>query len=527
MDNVISSTLLPGVNVSPSEKPLPVVPEDLPQGLKPGDVLMLETIVSTDTFKSGDLFRLMLQTDRGQLPLDVRLQAPLRLDGQPGEVRQFSAKVMSDGTLQLLPVKTPSARPPAQSSAAPLVNNASAAKLPPVTFQPVKLAPVIENLMTELNFPPALKAQVTAVLPQTEVLVALKSLNQSPQLENSVLTPLKNTLSRMLPLASHPQQLAPVIRELAGNIEALGGRTFPAQIAPEQTQGSVTVLDSPLGKIWTEQPLRLPADTALQLEVRQALVPPQTAELPFLKSVAEALARILPAHDFIRIEPQALLQTLRQSDDGVAQLLKIFAPLTEASPQLSAQLLQKIPGLRADVLQNIHSFYRAAESKDTAKWLGTELTSRIVAEAPRGAETIARLDSLVSAAVRETPLWRIIEIPFFDGSQMLPLQLQIKKEPEEEKNKQPAKGGLRFMVNTEFSRLGAFQFDGFSVVSERRFDLVIRTSQLQDKDFCAQIINLFKKSLHDVDYIGTIKINQREAFIRAEPVTGQREGVYV
>ena len=83
------------------------------------------------------------------------------------------------------------------------------------------------------------------------------------------------------------------------------------------------------------------------------------------------------------------------------------------------------------------------------------------------------------------------------------------------------------MINTSFSKLGAFQFDGFAVAAERRFDLIIRTDKNHPQDFCSHIINLFKKSLYDIGYIGTIKINQREAFIKVEPADTPREGVYV
>ena len=102
--------------------------------------------------------------------------------------------------------------------------------------------------------------------------------------------------------------------------------------------------------------------------------------------------------------------------------------------------------------------------------------------------------------------------------------MQKKKE-----QKRKPSGGVRFLVDTDFSKLGQFQFDGFSLASERRFDLVIRTSRLQNEDFCLHIINLFKKSLYDVNYVGNVKINLRESFVKVdidqpEPM---KEGVYI
>ena len=85
------------------------------------------------------------------------------------------------------------------------------------------------------------------------------------------------------------------------------------------------------------------------------------------------------------------------------------------------------------------------------------------------------------------------------------------------------------MVDTDFSLLGKFQFDGFTIAKERRFDLVIRTSKRMEKDFCSEIMNLFKTSMYNVGYAGTIKINQQEKFINIEETTDKQltDGIYI
>lgn len=533
MDNVISSTLLPGVSVSATDKPVSAQPEELPSGIKPGDTLLLETIVNSDTvLKSGSLLRLVMSGGADHQSLNVRLQSPLRLDAEFGEISRFSARVMNDGSLQLLPLRSSPAQAEASRTAAlSRTFEEPAAKLPNITFQPLKIAPVIEHLMAELNFSSPLKTTVSAALPQTEIMIALKDINPQQQLNPAVTATLKNILSQMPAVADKPQQLMPLVQELVQAIRNLGGETFPARLSPHQPQNGAAVFETPLGRIWSDRPLKLPPDTTLQLKIQPTEISSFFEDMPLLKNIAELLAKSWPRDGFVRMRPDNLLQAVRLKNEGIANLLKVFEPLLAAggenAPRLAEALLQKIPGLKPDMLVEMHNFYRAAAGGDSSRWLGQELKAAIISETPRGAETIARLDNMLSSAVRETPLWRIVEIPFFDGSQLLPLQVVVKKDPEEEKKKQASKNGLRFMVNTEFSRLGAFQFDGFSVAAERRFDLVIRTSQIQDADFCAQIINLFKKSLHDVNYIGTIKINQREAFVRAEPPAVPREGVYV
>ena len=72
---------------------------------------------------------------------------------------------------------------------------------------------------------------------------------------------------------------------------------------------------------------------------------------------------------------------------------------------------------------------------------------------------------------------------------------------------------------------------GFSLAKDRRFDLVVRTSKTLPSDFCSHIVNLFKTSLHDVDYVGNISINVKENFIKIgeDEITQSqiRDGVYI
>ena len=87
------------------------------------------------------------------------------------------------------------------------------------------------------------------------------------------------------------------------------------------------------------------------------------------------------------------------------------------------------------------------------------------------------------------------------------------------------------MVDTTFSRLGAFQFDGFSFVKDRQFDLIIRTEKVIDEDLKSNIFKIFKTTLNNLHYSGTIKINVKENFIKiCEDDTKEetlKQGLYV
>ena len=87
------------------------------------------------------------------------------------------------------------------------------------------------------------------------------------------------------------------------------------------------------------------------------------------------------------------------------------------------------------------------------------------------------------------------------------------------------------MIDTSFSRLGNFQFDGFSLERERRFDLIIRTEKAIPQGLIAEMMRLFKTGLHQVDYVGNININVKEKFIKVCEDNGEtaisRDGIYI
>ena len=297
----------------------------------------------------------------------------------------------------------------------------------------------------------------------------------------------------------------------------------------------VAVLDSPLGKLLAEMPLKIPEQTKLLLEIKEVLSSVQSetkAPIKLLQNLEEiiknsGLEKIFPRFDFSNFS-----QAIKNNETSVINLLKIFEPLKQIpnGAEITNKVLQHLPSFNNNMLSNMHSFFKAAQEQDSSVWLGKEVSSLLQSHGTVGAETLSRLDNYVSLSLREGQVWRMVEIPFFDGSQIIPIKIAVKKDaPESKEKNSKSKSGVRFLVDTDFSKLGQFQFDGFSMAKERRFDLVIRTSKLQSTDFCSHIINLFKKSLYDVDYIGNIKINLRESFVKVdvdqpEPM---KEGVYI
>ena len=151
------------------------------------------------------------------------------------------------------------------------------------------------------------------------------------------------------------------------------------------------------------------------------------------------------------------------------------------------------------------------------QWQTTPAATAIIKES---------IKNFLAASTKETPIWKIVEMPFFDGNWIAPLKVAVKKQNEKEKGTQVSEDRVRFIVETSFSKLGNFQFDGFADKTKRKLDLIIRTSESQSDDFCSNIINLFKKSLYAVNYTGNVKINRKEVFIAFREQTDS-EGIYV
>ena len=223
--------------------------------------------------------------------------------------------------------------------------------------------------------------------------------------------------------------------------------------------------------------------------------------------------------------------------DNLQQLLDVLKPLPEnnaALPELASKLLEKVPSLNTKMLSNMLNFARSSEQSRPEVWLGKDLVTELRTHGPEGEAVISRVADYLAVSHKEGISWRMVEIPFWDGTNISKIRLAVKKPQDDDEQENPSsrrKSGVRFLLETDFSKLGKFQFDGFSLAKDRRFDLVVRTSKTLPSDFCSHIVNLFKTSLHDVDYVGNISINVKENFIKIgeDEITQSqiRDGVYI
>jgi hypothetical protein len=207
--------------------------------------------------------------------------------------------------------------------------------------------------------------------------------------------------------------------------------------------------------------------------------------------------------------------------ENLAQLLET------QSPQTAQAIVNRLPMSAQNLIDNIARFYKAAVTRDVSMWLDKNNIDSLNLDAKNAPQTMQQVQNFVASSVKETPSWRIVEVPFFDGNQMSNIKIATPKEQKNQQAHTSEQKGTRFIVETDFSKLGQFQFDGFVRKSQRNLDLVVRTSTALDDDFCANIINLFKKSLYNLDYSGTIKLNRQENFVALYKDKPATEGFYI
>lgn len=128
--------------------------------------------------------------------------------------------------------------------------------------------------------------------------------------------------------------------------------------------------------------------------------------------------------------------------------------------------LQSGPAMLAELIL----FMSAARRVDPAQWLGEELLQSLREAAGgeaigRMIEDFARIGRLPDA---DGP-WQSWLIPFWAGETVRQLRIHFRRRDEE----RDAESGQRFLLETELSRLGALQIDGF--FRSRHLRLMLRS----------------------------------------------------
>ena len=361
-----------------------------------------------------------------------------------------------------------------------------------IPLAPLKLENIVKNIAQETLITPDKLQAVLKELPDVSVEfsknieVPIKQVVKQVQI---IIENIKGLLSSSQP----PKEIS------NGILSAMEG----VKILPAKTEAypQTTVFKTPLGNVFPEEAVKLAEGINLQLNVLD-IVPNEKLGL---KDVLEFLQ--------IKDSPHKdVLKTINVTEPELKEIYKILQenPVTQ----------NKMPIAESkNFLSNIIGFVKAAVKEDAKHWLGRAEVAELQST-PQGQQTLNIAQLAIENAVKDTGRWRMIEIPVMSGEMIDNMKLSIKKQQEEteeegrNKKTKPQEKSTRFVLETNFSRLGKFQFDGLAIEEKRRFDLIIRTEKQLEEDIYSHIMRLYKTTLENLNYAGTIKINLKENFIK-------------
>ncbi len=422
-------------------------------------------------------------------------------------------------------------------------------------FHPVELAPLVEKIAADTKLPQNMVQEVAAEFKNVTVRFSLEQVvDRSLVGKNGVVpNPDYQELPRLnMPLEQVTERVRLVMNTFAAEAEAaplpetriremgvliknefrsLAGVPVAGE-AVTLRENRVIAVKTPLGNVLLDSPLKLNEDSRFLLNIKDISFPDaEKSPLPELvpsRQLTEELMGLRPLLALISASPK--------NAASLQNILDLVAPLKNAGARgavLSAEIIGKIPGLNDKMLPNMVNFVKGAMKRNVTEWIGKELAEELNRSGAEGREVISRLNGFINANSREGVSWRMVEIPFLDGGSLSKIRVAVKKYDDDEKEKnarEKSRFGTRFVVDTSFSRLGEFQFDGFSVAKERRFDLIIRTSRSVGDDLCANIMRIFKTALNEVGYAGSINVNVKENFIKIcedERSETLKDGIYI
>ena len=361
-----------------------------------------------------------------------------------------------------------------------------------IPLAPLKLENIVKNIAQETLITPDKLQAVLKELPDVSVEfsknieVPIKQVVEQAQI-------IKENIKGLLNSSQPPKEIS------NGILSAMEG----VKILPAKTEAytQTTVFKTPLGNVFPEEAVKLAEGINLQLNVLD-IVPNEKLGL---KDVLEFLQIKDSLH-------KDVLKTINVTEPELKEIYKILQenPVTQ----------NKMPIAESkNFLSNIIGFVKAAVKEDAKHWLGRAEIAELQST-PQGQQTLNIAQLAIENAVKDTGRWRMIEIPVMSGEMIDNMKLSIKKQQEEteeegrNKKTKPQEKSTRFVLETNFSRLGKFQFDGLAIEEKRRFDLIIRTEKQLEEDIYSHIMRLYKATLENLNYAGTIKINLKENFIK-------------
>lgn len=484
---------------------------DMPQSLQDlaasGAALKLRVALSS----TGSLLT-HLETDDMHWEVDLTGRLPLP---NAGEEYTLPVKISPSGRLQVqssLSRQIPSSASSKADTAAVNLDIDLSKQLSQIRPEPIKLQQFVFAKLENINLPQSLKDDILQSLPQLPT--SIVALGEPDELISGALVKsLDDYFTRLSNQSALVQSLDPkqVISQIKTLLSAFAGETIGGEISAKINDTLLVKTD--IGSTMFASNLKFRQGDKLVLSVNQPVYDSSGGKSDFISRFIGLFASRLTADSPL---------------PSVAEILPsaLTLPVLEKSSVATQLLSAKLPAYNDDFLSNSVNFYQAALKGDASIWLGKSGIAALTAQSDTPSETLKTLNEFVASAVKETPLWRMVEIPVYVDNHISQFKIAFKKD-DQSSAKQNSSSGARFVVETDFSQLGSFQFDGFVQPLKRNLELIVRTSQPLEQDFYSDIINLFKTSLYNLNYTGNIKINRQDTFINLYADDNHTTGMYI
>ena len=535
MDNLIPPLSTPPTNVSGSENgvngQVSGLPPEVQIAIKPGQSYLLE-ILMTEGLDFGSEIKAEIDVSGQKIPVDIELETPIKLPQEQGGTVQLKINNVNEkgqADVKLISINNEKVvrmarvpQTPESSELSSLVLNIS--KTQNISdFHPLKISQLLKNLSTKLHLPTKVENMLEENFQKAEISVDLrldahKSMglmaegNTIKNVLGRIELILKNLTTQIQQQNTQTPDIEHFIYQIKNELQSLQN-AFLTGTAFSNRDSKLLALRTTLGNFLPEKTIKLENLSNVLLEIKKinfSDVSMPAEELKASRRLTQNLPSILDAL-------QDMLSSSTQPKTETDKLFDIFKTLHNiGQDDMAGKIMQKFPKIEGKVLENMFHFIKGASQHNSELWLGKEIMQDLRALGTEGQEISTRLHDFMNASIREGSSWKIINLPILHGEELSRIRLAIKNIQEEEARKERGKHrkSARFVVDTSFSRLGAFQFDGFSFVKERQFDLIIRTSEPLSEALKSNIFGIFKTTLHNLQYKGTIKINVKENFIK-------------
>jgi hypothetical protein len=196
-------------------------------------------------------------------------------------------------------------------------------------------------------------------------------------------------------------------------------------------------------------------------------------------------------------------------------LKEALEAVASVDPALARRLVNNVlPAPTARLPASVLFFLAAVRFGDIGGWLGRE-ASQILERAGRGrllrqlGDDLARIGRFAEEPERGD--WRTFVLPFHDGRELHQIWLLTRQHRHDEDGDEgAAKGGLRFVVELDLSRLGPLQLDG--LVRGSRFDLIVRTKEPLAAEMRRDILGIFDDGVAASGLTGGVIFRTEPAF---------------